>query len=427
MGGTIVLIIVGILVLIFAIYLVKKGKSEKKLESESKTKPEKLEKEIQDEKIIDTKLVEPKEKVIEQEKVEEKTEEKEEKIETEVPVEEEKKGIEEKPVEKVEVEDEVKKREEDKKALVLSFKQGLKNTRGGFISRLTSIFKGKKEIDPKLLEEIEEIMITSDVGVKTTEKLISQIKEGLDKKELFDPDKVWSFLENSSKEIININVNSRDINKFKPFIIMIVGVNGVGKTTTIGKLANKYKEEGKKVLLIAADTFRAAAVQQLEIWAKRVTVDIISGKPGSDPSAIVFDGVKKAKEENYDVVLIDTAGRLHTKVPLMDELKKIKRVIPKIIELDPHEIMLVIDGNTGQNSIQQVRQFHEALELTGLIITKLDGTAKGGAVIGICDELHIPVRFIGIGEKMEDLKEFDANSFVEALFSKEDEEDKAVA
>lgn len=415
-SGT-VIIIIGVVIIIIAVYLLKSGRKEAKEEEKEIEKAEPQE-EI------------PKEEVkVEERRGEEEEKEKKEVIRAEELKEEEPKeeeGEKEEPKIKKEekIEEKVVVKKIDKQELTLSLKEGLQKTRKGFVVRLLDLFKGKKEIDPQLAEEIEGILITSDVGVKTTEKLITLLKEELDRKELKDPDKVWDFIKRKAYEFVSIDSQEWNLYRAKPMVVLIVGVNGVGKTTTIGKLASYAKEEGKKVLMVAADTFRAAAIQQLEIWAKRVGVDIVKGSPGGDPGAVVFDAIKKAKEENYDIVFIDSAGRLHTKVPLMEELKKLKKVIGKHVDSNATEIWLVIDANTGQNAIQQAHQFHEALELTGLIITKLDGTAKGGVVIGICDELKIPVRYIGIGERMEDLKIFDPESFIEALFSREEVEAK---
>jgi fused signal recognition particle receptor len=303
---------------------------------------------------------------------------------------------------------------------VAGLRKGLAATRGGFMARLKAIFTGKKEIDPAILEQMEEVMLTSDVGVKTTQAILERLREKMNKSELADSDAVWAALRAEATRILSLPA-SKPTGK-KPHVILMVGVNGVGKTTTIGKLATKGKADGKKVMLAAGDTFRAAAVQQLEIWGKRVEADVVRGKEGADPGSVAFEATKKAVEVQADILLVDTAGRLHTKVNLMDEIKKVKKTITKALEGAPHETLLVIDATTGQNALTQATLFKEALELTGLILTKLDGTAKGGVVLGVCDELKVPVRYIGLGERAEDLREFVAADFVEALFGKDDDE-----
>ncbi|RLA91753.1 MAG: signal recognition particle-docking protein FtsY [Deltaproteobacteria bacterium] len=297
------------------------------------------------------------------------------------------------------------------KSFFKRLKQGLKKSRQGFISGLDFILAGRTKIDDELIEELEEFLITSDIGVTTTQKII----EGVKKK------KGDNIRELIKKEIMNILLNHEyhnpieDISQ-KPKVIMVVGVNGTGKTTTIAKLGKKAINEGKKVIFGAADTFRAAGIEQLSIWGKRVGADIIHHKEGADPSAVAFDTVSAGLSRGADLVFIDTAGRLHTKVNLMEELKKVKRVIGKKMEGAPHEILLVMDATTGQNGIAQAREFHNALGLTGIVMTKLDGTAKGGVLVCVAEEVGIPVLFIGIGENMDDLKEFSPNEFVEALF-----------
>ena len=305
---------------------------------------------------------------------------------------------------------------------VAGLRKGLAATRGagGFMARLKALFTGKKEIDPAILEQMEEVMLTSDVGVKTTQMILERIREGLQKNELADEDAVWAALRAEATKILSIPAPKPT--KSKPMVVLMVGVNGVGKTTTIGKLATKWNADGKKVVLAAGDTFRAAAVAQLEVWGKRVGADVVKGKEGADPGAVAFEATKKAAESGADILLVDTAGRLHTKVNLMDEIKKVKRTINKAMEGAPHETLLVVDATTGQNALTQAALFKEALELTGLILTKLDGTAKGGVVLGVCDELKVPVRYIGLGERAEDLREFVAADFVEALFGKDEDE-----
>lgn len=303
---------------------------------------------------------------------------------------------------------------------VAGLRKGLAATRGGFMARLKAIFSGKKEIDPAILEKLEEVMLTSDVGVKTTQAILERLREQMNKSELADTDAVWAALRAEATRILSIPAPKPSA--AKPVVILMVGVNGVGKTTTIGKLATKWNAEGKKVILGAGDTFRAAAVQQLEVWGKRVGAEVVKGKEGADPGAVAFEATKKSVEGEADVLLVDTAGRLHTKVNLMDEIKKVKKTIGKALDGAPHETLLVIDATTGQNALTQAALFKEALELTGLILTKLDGTAKGGVVLGVCDELKVPVRYIGLGERAEDLREFVAADFVEALFGGGDDE-----
>jgi fused signal recognition particle receptor len=311
---------------------------------------------------------------------------------------------------------------------VAGLRKGLAATRGGFMARLKALFTGQKEIDPAILEQMEEVMISSDVGVKTTQTILERLREKLAKNELADSDAVWAALRAEATRILDEGQaavrSSRDGKqaKQKPMVVLMVGVNGVGKTTTIGKLATKWNADGKKVMLAAGDTFRAAAVQQLEVWGKRVGADVVKGKEGADPGAVAFEATKKAQEAAADVLLVDTAGRLHTKVNLMEEIKKVKRTIAKAMDGAPHETLLVLDATTGQNGLTQAVLFKEALDLTGIILTKLDGTAKGGIVLAVCDELKVPVRYIGLGERAEDLREFVAVDFVEALFGRDDDE-----
>ena len=264
-------------------------------------------------------------------------------------------------------------------------------------------------------------MISSDVGVKTTQAILERLRGRLERKELDDAQAVWSALRAEALTILSIDVPKPPAGR--PLVLLMVGVNGVGKTTTIGKLATKWNADGKKVMLAAGDTFRAAAVQQLEVWGKRVGAEVIRGKEGADPGAVAFDATTKAKEANVDVLLVDTAGRLHTKAPLMDEIKKVRKTIDKAMNGAPHETFLVLDATTGQNALTQAQLFKEAVDLTGIVLTKLDGTAKGGIVLGICDELKVPVRYVGLGERAEDLREFHAGDFVEALFGQSDDVD----
>lgn len=297
-------------------------------------------------------------------------------------------------------------------------RRGLARTRGGMMARLADLIRGRKVVDPALLQEIEEVLLTSDVGVKTSQKLIERLHERLERKELDDEDKVWAALRAEAQEILG--KGGRLKLREKPEVVLVVGVNGSGKTTSIGKLASKLKAQGKSVVLGAGDTFRAAAVQQLEVWGEREGATVVRGKEGADPSAVLFDAVTKAKDTAADVVLCDTAGRLQTKTNLMEELAKIRRTIAKAMDGAPHETLLVLDATNGQNAIQQARLFMETIELTGIILTKLDGTAKGGVILAIADELGLPVRYIGIGERAADLREFDAAEFVEALFASRD-------
>jgi fused signal recognition particle receptor len=289
----------------------------------------------------------------------------------------------------------------------------------GFFGRLRALFAGKKEIDPQIVEQIEEVLLTSDVGVKTTALLLDAIKDKLDKNELADTDRVWEALREHATSILSIGGGGIALSA-KPTVVMIVGVNGVGKTTTIGKLATKFKAEGKKVVLAAGDTFRAAAVQQLKVWGKRVDVEVVAGKDGANPGAVIFDAITRAKEIGADIVLADTAGRLHTKTNLMEELTKVSRTMTKAFDGAPHETLLVLDATNGQNALQQAGMFKEALALSGIVLTKLDGTAKGGVILGICAEHGLPVRYIGIGERAEDLRDFVPEEFVEAMLGQGD-------
>jgi fused signal recognition particle receptor len=310
---------------------------------------------------------------------------------------------------------------------VAGLRKGLTKMResGGFFGRLRELFVGKKEIDPKLVEEIEAILLTSDVGAKTTEALLAEIKEALAKKELADSDRVWAALRSRAKELLDLPGGGALRDHGKPTVVLMVGVNGTGKTTTIGKLATKLTEQGKRVLLVAGDTFRAAAVQQLQAWGKRTGCEVFASKEGADPASVLFDALTRAVESEYDVVLCDTAGRLHTKSNLMDELKKIHRTAEKALAGAPHDTLLVVDGTTGQNAVQQAQEFGEALTLTGIVLTKLDGTAKGGVVLAIAAEHQLPVRYVGVGERAQDLRDFDADEFVEALLGQNDDAARA--
>jgi fused signal recognition particle receptor len=304
---------------------------------------------------------------------------------------------------------------------LLGMRKGLAAARSGFVARLTALFSGKKEIDPAILEQIEEVMLTSDVGVKTTRAIVERLREALDRNELRDTDAVWAALRAEATRVLSLP-GGKLRSGGRPTVVLMVGVNGVGKTTTIGKLATHLQADGKRVMLAAGDTFRAAAVQQLEVWGKRVGAEVVKGKDGADPGSVAFEATTRAKDAAADFLLIDTAGRLHTKTPLMDEIKKVRKSIGKVLEGAPQETLLVVDATTGQNALAQAALFKDALELTGIVLTKLDGTAKGGIVLGICDELGVPVRYIGLGERAEDLREFQAEDFVEALFGRDGDE-----
>jgi fused signal recognition particle receptor len=304
----------------------------------------------------------------------------------------------------------------EKKQKKKALRIGLEKTRSGFIAKLTSLFGGRKQIDVDTMDRLEEVLLTADIGVKTSRRIFESLKQDLSKDQLADVDAIWAHIRKLSTEILEVGAAPVDLDRHRPFVILVIGVNGVGKTTTIGKLASKYQKLGKKVLLAAGDTFRAAATEQLEVWAGRVGCPIVKGKEGGDPSSVIFDAVKRAQAEGFDVVLADTAGRLHTKTNLMEELQKVRRVTGKAQEGAPHETFLVLDATTGQNAIAQAQMFQSAVQASGIILTKLDGTAKGGVILGIGDELKVPVRYIGIGEKVEDLREFDARDFVDALY-----------
>lgn len=296
-------------------------------------------------------------------------------------------------------------------------KAGLAKTRHGFVERIETLVTGRKKIDEELFEELEEILIQADVGVNTAVELVEELRRRAKERKVEDAAELKPILQERISEILGTEDIPVNIQVSPPAVIMVVGVNGVGKTTTIGKLAARFKDEGKKVLLAAGDTFRAAAIDQLEIWGNRIGVDVIKHREGADPAAVVFDAIQAARARNTDILIIDTAGRLHTKSNLMEELKKVHRVISREIPDAPHEVLLVLDATTGQNAISQAKIFGEAVGVTGLALTKLDGTAKGGVVIGIKSELDIPVKLIGIGEKLDDLRDFEARDFATALFS----------
>ncbi len=300
--------------------------------------------------------------------------------------------------------------------------KGLEKTKTSFLSKLSKAVAGKSKVDDDVLDNLEEVLVTSDVGVDTTLKIIDRIEERVSRDKYVGTDELNSILREEIAGLLS-ETHVGEETEFsipsdkKPYVIMVVGVNGVGKTTTIGKLAYEFKNQGLKVILGAADTFRAAAIDQLEIWAERVDVPMIKQKMGSDPASVAFDTLSSAVTQEADVVLIDTAGRLHNKVNLMNELGKVKRVMQKVIHDAPHDVLLVLDGSTGQNAFEQAKQFTKATEVTSLAVTKLDGTAKGGVVIGISDQFQIPVKYIGVGEGIEDLQVFNKYEFVDSFFS----------
>lgn len=297
------------------------------------------------------------------------------------------------------------------------FVAGLSKTSDQFVGAISGLFSGYKKIDEDLYEELEEILISADVGVKTTMELVDYLREEVKRRKLKDPAELKPLLTEKIAEILNGDAEKGlKHNEDGLTIYLFVGVNGVGKTTTIGKLAHRFKQEGKKVVLAAGDTFRAGAIEQLETWGKRVGVDVIKHQSGADPAAVIYDGIQAAKSRKADILLCDTAGRLQNKVNLMEELKKVHRVIQREVPGAPHETLLVLDATTGQNALMQAKQFGEAVQVSGIVLTKLDGTAKGGIVIAIRSELGLPVKFVGLGEKAEDLVEFDSEQFLHALF-----------
>ncbi|EEG77220.1 signal recognition particle-docking protein FtsY [Dethiobacter alkaliphilus] len=295
-------------------------------------------------------------------------------------------------------------------------KEGLKKTRSGIMGRMEGLF-ARSSFDDEFYEELEEVLIGADVGVETTMQITDSLREKVREEKAREPQQVMDILKGLLLDILGRDVVPLELSEQKPTVILVLGVNGVGKTTTIGKLAHRYKNEGKKVLLAAGDTFRAAAIEQLEIWAGRAQSDIIKHQQGSDPSAVLFDGVTAAVSRGSDVVLCDTAGRLHNKANLMEELKKVRRVVEKALPGAPHEVLLVLDATTGQNALAQAKVFNEAAPITGVALTKLDGTAKGGIVIAIANELKVPVKMVGVGEGVEDLQPFDPIEYVDGLFT----------
>ncbi|WP_319381055.1 signal recognition particle-docking protein FtsY [Thiomicrorhabdus sp.] len=314
----------------------------------------------------------------------------------------------------------------EKTGFFARLKQGLSKTRRSFTDSLASLVLGRKEIDDDLLEELEMILLSADVGVEATDKIIRNLTDQVSRKELKDPNALIVSLKQQLQALIDPLARPLEIDQFLqsnngPYVILMVGINGVGKTTTIGKLAKKFQQEGKSVMLAAGDTFRAAAVEQLQTWGERNHVTVVAQKTGADSAAVIFDAVQSAKAKNIDILIADTAGRLHTQSNLMEELKKVKRVIAKVDETAPHEVMLVIDAGTGQNALNQTKQFHEAVSVSGITLTKLDGTAKGGIIFALAEQCQIPIRFIGVGESIDDLKPFDSQQFTEALFENDSE------
>ena len=304
------------------------------------------------------------------------------------------------------------------------FSKGVRKTNENFFSKLSRAIVGKSRVSEEVLDAIEEALVSSDMGVDTTLKLIDNLEDRVEKDKYMSMDELVEMLRDEIGKLLNVSDSEGPVEPFdfskKPYVMLVVGVNGVGKTTTIGKLAARLRAQGKKVVIGAADTFRAAAVDQLQIWADRAGVDIVRQEMGSDPASVAYDTVRSAVAKGADVVLIDTAGRLHNRVDLMNELTKIRNVIRKVIQDGPHDVLLVLDSTTGQNAFQQAREFSRATDVTSLAVTKLDGSAKGGVVVGIVDQFHIPIKFIGIGEGIDDLKVFDKKEFVGSLFARED-------
>ncbi len=293
-------------------------------------------------------------------------------------------------------------------------KTGLNKTKISFDEKINDVFSNFRKVDEEFLDELEEVLIMSDIGMETSIKIISSLRERIKKENIKDEEDVKQVLREEMQKILDITDINLHLNT-KPSVILVVGVNGVGKTTSIGKMANRLAKDGKKVVVAAADTFRAAAVEQLEIWAKRAGADIVKREEGVDPASVVFDAIKKTKENGADILIVDTAGRLHNKKYLMDELNKIQKVINKEMPDSDKEVLLVIDGTTGQNAIQQVKAFKQEADITGIVLTKLDGTAKGGVVVGIVEENKIPVKFIGVGEQIDDMEIFNSEEFVKAI------------
>ncbi|MDQ1286284.1 MAG: fused signal recognition particle receptor [Thermodesulfobacteriota bacterium] len=308
--------------------------------------------------------------------------------------------------------------DQDEAKNLLRLKTGLTKTRKGFLKSLDGIFVGKRELDEQVLSRLEEVLLRADIGVQTSYELLEQVTERVKRREIDDPAKVIKHIRDMVRQSLEqVESPLRVGYGTEPFVVMVIGVNGSGKTTTIAKIAARHKAANRKVMLVAGDTFRAAAVEQLQIWGDRIGCDVVKGKPQADPSSIVFEAMDRAIKDDFELVLVDTAGRLHTRIPLMEELKKVRRTLGKRIPSAPHETLLVIDSSMGQNAILQARTFNEAIPVTGIAMTKLDGTSKGGVIVGISKELKIPIRFVGIGEKMDDLRDFNARHFAEAMLS----------
>jgi fused signal recognition particle receptor len=297
-------------------------------------------------------------------------------------------------------------------------KAGIEKTRAGLVDRMEDLLAGRKEIDADLLEELEYTLITADIGPRTSSEILERIRERVDRKLVNDAGELKGLIRQHLLEVLEATDRPIPHVDEPPAVVMVVGVNGSGKTTTIGKLASRYKGEGRSVLLCAADTFRAAAIEQLEIWGERTSTDVVRQKPGADPSAVLFDALQSAKARRVDYVVVDTAGRLHTKENLMAELEKMRRTSARVAPGSPHEVLLVLDATTGQNGLEQARKFTETSGVTGIVLTKLDGTAKGGVVIAIARELNLPIRYIGVGEKVDDLLPFEPEEFIDSLFEK---------
>ncbi|WP_343101445.1 signal recognition particle-docking protein FtsY [Romboutsia sp. MSSM.1001216sp_RTP31141st1_G3_RTP31141_220114] len=340
----------------------------------------------------------------------------EESIEEKIEIVDENKETKEESIEEIEVVEEVQKQQKEKKVNLFNrLKEGLTKAKKGITDRIDDVLKSYTKVDEELLEELEEILITADVGVNTTMNIIDSLRDKIKSKGITDPMDVRNELKIVVEELLGEENQKLDVTH-SPTIILMVGVNGVGKTTTIGKLANRYKSEGKKVLLAAGDTFRAAAIEQLEVWANRSNVDIIKHQEGADPGAVIFDAVKAAKARKVDLLICDTAGRLHNKANLMNELGKVFKIVDREFPEAKKEVLLVVDATTGQNAVAQAKTFKEVADITGIVLTKLDGTAKGGVVLAVKSEVDVPVKLIGVGEKVEDLQDFDAKAFSDALF-----------
>lgn len=363
---------------------------------------------------LETEEVKEEQEAVESEVEEETIEEKEESTEEAEDVEQVEESTEEVKEEQL-TEEIVEEPKEAKVSLFERLKQGLSKAKQGITDRVDQVLKSYTKVDDELIEEIEEILITADVGVETTMDIIDKLTDAIKTKKITDPQDVKGELKLIIEEILTNDNSTLDVSH-SPSIIVMVGVNGVGKTTTIGKLAARYKKEGKKVLIAAGDTFRAAAIDQLEVWANRSGVDIIKHQEGADPGAVIFDSIKAAKARNTDLLICDTAGRLHNKSNLMNELSKVFKIIDREYPEAKREVLLVVDATTGQNAVSQAKSFKEVCDITGIVLTKLDGTAKGGVVLAVKSEVDVPVKLIGVGEKMEDLQDFDAKAFSEALF-----------